>query len=368
MALIVQGGLIMRRKITQRVVTGVGLALLPVVPLWAQTVPADLVDVSIEQLFDANVISDSERDNESKRWHISYRFARSTFDEYYLGTRALTYDDVLWEPTEARTRNNYPVVPTKITQSVQALLLGYDYSDALTLRLSLPYIRQSSDHISIVPGYDDFNISSSGIGDTVLLADYVVNRSINSLLRAHVGVSVPTGSIDEQGDTPRAPGDQQLPYTMQMGSGTWDFPLALAYEKYENTYRWGLDARVTWRSGDNDRDYRLGHKARIGGWVSSRINPWLEPGIGLTYRWQGEISGEDAELSVPNPQFPYPAPVADPNDFGGEQVDLSVFVHLRLNDAGSYARLEYSNPVYLDLNGPQSAQNEQIQFSIGTAF
>jgi len=368
MALIGQLERTQQRCTTMGLAGLLGLLLLPATNSWAQTVPADLVDVSIEQLFDANVISESERDNESKRWHVSYRFARSTFDEYYLGTRSLTYDDVLWEPTEVRTRDNYPVVPTKITQSVQALLVGYDYSDSLTLRLSLPYVRQSSDHISIVPGYDDFNISSSGIGDTVVLADYVLDRSINSVLRAHVGVSVPTGSIDEQGDTPRAPGNQQLPYTMQMGSGTWDFPLAIAYEKYENAYRWGLDARATWRSGDNDRDYRLGHKIRVGGWISTRVNPWLEPGVGFNYRWQGKISGEDAELSVPNPQFPYPAPVADPNDFGGEQLDLSVFVQLRLNESGSYARIEYSNPVYLDLNGPQSAQNEQIQFSIGTAF
>lgn len=355
---------------TYRVIQSLALVVMVMISMIgrAQTVPADLVEVSIEQLFDANVVSDDEREIDKKRWHLSYRYARSTFDEYYIGTNAVTYDDVLWTPAETRTKNNYPVVPTKITQSVQALLVGYDYSDSLTLRLSLPYIRQSSDHISIVPGYDSFNISSSGIGDTVLLADYVMSRSINSLLRVHVGVSVPTGSIDEQGDTPRAPGNQQLPYTMQMGSGTWDTPLAIAYEKFENTYRWGLDARATWRHGDNDRGYRLGHKLRLGGWASTKVNNWFEPGVGLTYRWQGDIKGEDAELAVPNPAFPYPAPVADPNDFGGEQIDLSVFVQWRLGDFGAVARIEYSNPIYLDLNGPQSAQNEQIQFSLGTAF
>ena len=74
--------------------------------------------------------------------------------------------DVLFEPgAEARTEYNYPVVPTEITQEVHALRVGYDLTDATTLRAQLPFVMQSTDHISIVPGYDAFNISSEGIGD-----------------------------------------------------------------------------------------------------------------------------------------------------------------------------------------------------------
>jgi hypothetical protein len=35
----------------------------------------------------------------------------------------------------------------------------------------------------------------------------------------------------------------------------------------------------------------------------------VRPGIHLDYRWQGDIDGEDVSLRVPNPAFPYPAPV-----------------------------------------------------------
>ena len=66
---------------------------------------------------------------------------------------------------------------------------------------------------------------------------------------------MPTGSIDEEGDTPRAPGSQQLPYTMQLGSGTWDFPLFLSFRKYEARWDWGMDASYTLRTCSNDRDY-----------------------------------------------------------------------------------------------------------------
>ena len=42
------------------------------------------------------------------------------------------------------------------------------------------------------------------------------------------GLSFPTGSIDEKGDTPRGKGTQ-VPYTMQIGSGTYDLQPALVY-------------------------------------------------------------------------------------------------------------------------------------------
>ena len=48
----------------------------------AQTVPADLLDVSLEDLFAANVV---ESDTSSRRWHFAYSYGRSTFDEYRDG-------------------------------------------------------------------------------------------------------------------------------------------------------------------------------------------------------------------------------------------------------------------------------------------
>ena len=136
----------------------------------AQTVPADIAEVSIEDLFASNVVTREERARTSKRWHLAYRYLRSDYDEYRSGTRRLSYDDVLWSgPTEPRTDENYPVVPTEISQEVHSLLAAYDFSPSLSFKLSVPFIEQSTDHISIVPNYDEFNISSNGIGDVCLL-------------------------------------------------------------------------------------------------------------------------------------------------------------------------------------------------------
>ena len=178
---------------------------------------------------------------------------------------------------------------------------------------------------------------------------------------------MPTGSIDEEGDTPRAPGNQQLPYTMQLGSGTWDVPLFLSFRKYEARWDWGVDASYTLRTGTNDRDYRLGNKASLGGWLMWKASSVIQPGVRLDYRWRDDIDGEDASLSVPIPAFPYPAPVTNPQAFGGEQLDLTVFARLPLA-SGWYVEGAYSQPLHLDLNGPQSSEKFHFSIEIGTSF
>lgn len=334
----------------------------------AQTVPTDLLDLSIDELFDANIVTEADQVERSRKWHLSYTYAVSDYDEYYIGTRSVTYEDVLFRPgVDARTENNYPVVPTEITQEVHALRVAYDLSAETTIRAQLPFVMQSTDHISIVPGYDAFNISSEGIGDIALVADTTLKQSLNSIWKAGAGISMPTGSIDEEGDTPRAPGNQQLPYTMQLGSGTWDVPLFLSFRKYEARWDWGVDASYTLRTGTNDRDYRLGNKASLGGWLMWKASSVIQPGVRLDYRWRDDIDGEDASLSVPIPAFPYPAPVTNPQAFGGEQLDFTMFARLPLA-SGWYVEGAYSQPLYLDLNGPQSSEKFHFSIEIGTSF
>ena len=273
----------------------------------AQTVPTDLLDLSIEELFDANVVSEADRTERQNRWHLSYTYAIAEYDEYYLGTHSVSYDEVLFTPgVDARTENNYPVVPTEITQEVHAIRVAYDLTQAMTLRAQLPFVMQSTDHISIIEDYDAFNISSEGIGDIALVVDSTVSESLNSIWKVGAGVSMPTGSIDEEGDTPRAAGNQQLPYTMQLGSGTWDLPLFVSFRKYEAQWDWGVDGSFTLRTGENDRDYRLGNKASLGAWLMWKGASAFTPGVRLDYRWRDDIDGEDASLRVSEPRLSLP--------------------------------------------------------------
>lgn len=336
---------------------------------WSQTVPTELLELSIEDLFEANIIDESAQKSTQSKWHLELAFTSSAYDDYYINSSRVTYDDVLFSPgQEARTDKNYPVVPTKIRQEITALQLAYDLSDDITLRGQIPLVHQSTDHISVIPGYDEFNISSNGLGDVVFLADTVLSKTMNSAWRAGGGISFPTGSTDEEGDTPRAPGNQQLPYTMQLGSGTWDFPILVSYQKYEERFTWGLEGQARIRIGKNDRDYRLGNTYSVGGWAERSFGGNITVGIRANYLSRGKIRGNgDQALRVPVPGFPWPAPVVDPNAFGGDQIDAGVYLTGKVAD-NLRLRIRYEIPVWLDLNGPQTALDNTLSVSLSTNF
>jgi hypothetical protein len=336
---------------------------------YGQTVPADLLDLSIEELFAVNVDATTDGSMEKKsRWSFSYNFQKSSFNDYYDGDSKISNQDVLWQPDEERrSSKNYPVVPTKIDQEVHALRVGYNLTDVLSLSVVAPYIRQSTDHISIVQGYDEFKIKSDGLGDISIIGSYQFSGADWGNWRVGLGISVPTGSIDEEGDTPRDPGDQQLPYTMQLGSGTYDIPAFISFGKKEVIYDWGVDLRGKLRLGENDRDYTLGNNLSVSGWTRLTNFEWLQPSVHLSYWYSEKISGMDSDLKVPGP-YPYPAPVVDPDRFGGHQVDLKFGIRIPIVKRIQYVEFLYSVPLYRNLNGPQSGEEYTVGFSFNTAW
>jgi hypothetical protein len=171
-----------------------------------------------------------------------------------------------------------------------------------------------------------------------------------------IGVSLPTGSIDKQGDTPRAPGLQQLPYTMQVGSGTYDMPVNIAYTRTQSHFNWGGELAAKIRFGKNDRDYRLGDRVMFTGWIRFKSFQWVKPSLKLTFEHSDNIHGMDRELLVPA-IFPYPAPVTNPKLFGGQQANIILGLRFPLKSARQSVDLEIGKPIYQSLNGPQTREN-----------
>jgi hypothetical protein len=46
-----------------------------------QTVPTDLLDLSIDELFDANIVTEAEQAERSREWYVSYTYAVSDYDK-----------------------------------------------------------------------------------------------------------------------------------------------------------------------------------------------------------------------------------------------------------------------------------------------
>ncbi len=59
------------RTLVRMTITSGCWALCPLVAL-GQTVPTDLLDLSIDELFDANIVTEAEQVERSRKWHVSY--------------------------------------------------------------------------------------------------------------------------------------------------------------------------------------------------------------------------------------------------------------------------------------------------------
>lgn len=333
-------------------------------PLYAQSTPSEFAELSLRELMHHSI--DDENSAATKKWSFSYSYRYGEFEGYLDGDSSRSFSEVLFVPGETRTDDNFPVLPTEITQEVHLLTLGYALDSKTNVQISLPYIKQGTDHISSVPNYPEFLLTSSGIGDIALRGNFQVLEKGLSTLWVGVGVSLPTGSIDEVGDTPREPGNQQLPYTMQLGSGTYDFPVLIEHH-YANKWRSFFSATI--RSGSNDRNYRLGNSYSTGTTYQFDQYRFLTPSLGMSYKYTDSINGRDEEITVPNPDFPFPAGITNPDLYGGHIVSANTNLRFNFNPEDKRSLdLSFSVPLYQYLNGPQPKKRWSIEVKYGFGF
>ena len=328
-----------------------------------QVTPNELSRLSLEELLGVE-ISDISR---KKRWLLSYEFRYLDIGMYQSGTKRLSFDEVLFSPGEIRTSSNFPIVPTFIKQRVHSFSIGREISTKFSLSVTLPVVSQETAHISSVPGFNEFVLESKGIGDIALLSRYKMHRSAVSSASVGAGISFPTGSINKLGDTPRdGTGSlERLPYTMQIGSGTYDFLAIVSYERDAGNWAFGANGSATLRTGMNENNYRLGNNYGLE--VTARFKGWakIHPGLSVNIRTIDDITGQDETLHVPNSPFPFGASITNADNFGGEKAQVGANVRVCFNDScGLNINLKASIPIYQNLNGIQQRE----RFSLATAI
>ena len=335
---------------------------------FAQSTPSEFAEMSLTDLF-AMSINDVEKSAaQHSRWSVALQRSSVEFKGYLDGDDRISDTDVLWAGPasgQPRTDKNFPVVPDKIVQTAYLLSVGYAFNDKWRAYVTVPYLEQATDHISIVPNYNTFKLKTSGVGDTVVSTSYRLADSALSDLWLTVGLSIPTGSIDEEGDTPRAPGDQQLPYTMQLGSGTYDVPIELNYHA-KGQHDISLALAATIRSGTNSRGYRLGNNYSLAGRYKFNFSNILKPYISIGVRYSDSIHGADTALLVPG-AYPYPAPITNPDLYGGTKIGAQAGIIWRMSDRYRLAA-EIGKPIYQNLNGPQTKEDWRSSILLSRPF
>ena len=288
------------------------------------------------------------------------------------GTSSVDTASILGMPTMmGQPTGKYMAAPTSMDMNMLNFAAGYSFSDDFFAGIMGMYTdnrmdMQFSNMMQGLTKQPGFTMKSRGLMDTMLMSKYRLYADDPFIPSAEAslfaGLSMPTGSIDKRNTThPLAMRQKELlPYGMQLGSGTWDPIIGLLYQRSTSPIWWGVNGRVTLRSGHNKRGYRLGNRAQLDGYVMYQPHvAWVLYGE-LNGDWQGRMHGEVDEArsgasghaTQGNPNSPYMTPLWDPANSGKSQLFTTLGVQwqpvpLQIVDVGVQL------PLYQRMNGLQ---------------
>lgn len=300
--------------------------------------------------------------HEDGEWMLSYRYMHMAMAGNRLGTSDISNETIV--TTIANPFAAMPmmpptlrVVPEEMTMKMHMMGVMYGPNRDLTLMIMAMHHEKEMSHTTYMGGagttvLGSFTARASGWADTKLSVLYRLHEDPIHDVHVSAGVSIPTGSVTKTAEvlTPMgATPTLRMPYAMQLGSGSYDFEPGITYNGHQEDWAWSLFYRGVIRIDENDEGYAFGDKHVLGANVSYLFAPWVSGSLGLAAKTEGSIDGMD-------PLIMAPVQTADPNNYGGERIDLS----LGLNFSGTITDLpghrfgiELSLPVYEDLNGPQ---------------
>tara|TARA_R110002072_G_scaffold1780_11_gene14898 strand:- start:35622 stop:36572 length:951 start_codon:yes stop_codon:yes gene_type:complete len=291
-------------------------------------------DISPDQHGPIGVMGDHT--HKQGEWMFSYRYMVMDMDGNRDGSSRLAPSEILRSGT-----GPYAVSPLNMTMEMHMLGMMYAPSDRYTLMAMIPWQTNKMDHATAVGGR--FETESSDLGD-ISLAVLVPFGESSSWL---VGMSAPTGDLDQRDQTPM--GRAFLPYAMQIGSGTYNLQLGYTLNKQFDDYSVGAQVKGNFPLGENDEDYSVGERYELSGWFAKRIGQfsWSVRG---TYLRNQNYDGADPRYAMG--LATNLVPTVDPDLRGGQRFDVGVGVNWA-HPSGIRLALEYQLPAYQRLDGPQ---------------
>ena len=215
---------------------------------------------------------------------------------------------------------------------------------------------------------DTFQTEADGFGDSSISALVKLLNEGGHHAHVTVGLSLPTGSIRKEDRVLMPDGSvhvRQLPYGMQLGSGTEDLLLGLTYYGLTTSgWNWGAQYRSVIRMGKNNQSYALGDVHALTGWVSYGWKPWISTSLRLEGKTEERIAGRSALISGS-------VPTADPGNYGGDQLTGYAGVNLAGQSGVLRAHrlaVELGVPIVRDLNGLQLQQRYSLNVGYQYSF
>lgn len=292
---------------------------------------------------------------------LSYRYKNMLMKGMRDGTNSIKPSEVV----SATGNYGYMMTPTRMSMDMHMIGAMYGVSDDVTAMVMGHYMENRMDMVNRM-GVNS-KMETQGFGDTAISAmikifddkshDDESGRNLQERLHATIGLSLPTGSTDEKGLRMGSYGN--LPYSMQLGSGTYDPILSVTYFEQKGNFSWGTQANAKIRTGKNNEGYRRGDEYSINSWIAKNLSDWASISAKIEGKTTGKIDGADQNTFGMRNMVP----TFDPNNYGGKTIDLGFGINLYQSE-GSLANhrlaLEYTTPIYQDLNGPQMETQHSV--------
>ncbi len=262
---------------------------------------------------------------------LSYRYGFMDMQENRDGSSGIS---------DAQTLSRFPVAPTNMSMRMHMVGAMVGVTNQFSVGVMGGFATTSMDHIR--RNGTTFETEGIGFTDTKLNGMYEFYNDGHHRFQANMGVSLPTGEIDE-----RAPNGMRLPSTMQLGSGTYDLLPGVSYSGFAGNWSWGSQANAVIRTGRNNNAYQLGDRYQLTAWGARRLSDMVSVSARLDgQRWL-DSEGNDRTFTGT------PAPTFNPTLQAGRRVDALLGVNLLLPDgplAGHRFALEAGVPIYEHLD------------------
>ena len=318
-----------------------------------------------QMLFNPAFGDDIYHTHPSGMWMVTYKLMHMNMSGLRTDTSDVDLNSVGFKRDKPY---NYMMIPTDMTMDMHMFMLMYGITDRLTVMAMANYqINSMGMLMDMGPGKmitREDDMTTRGISDTELRGIYKINK----YLVGSLGISLPTGDIDQTVVMMKK--TYRAPYDMQLGSGTYDLKPALTYNALSDDAKWNWGGQVmyTYRIGENKNDYSLGDNLKVTGWLQRTFGP-LSSWVRLAFNDTGRIHGKDPEIDKlihPVMGMGAPTPDADPNNYGGQRLDGLIGASLQMGSL-SFG-VEGGVPIYQYLNGLQMKTTWIINAGVQVMF
>ncbi len=290
---------------------------------------------------------------------LLYRFMAINMQGLQSDTTPLEKEDVL---------KDFMIAPVQMSMQMHMLETMFAPHNRITLMAMANYqhnaMQMEGAHQHAHGGHEHpvvpHEMSSAGIGDVKLEGVLTLWEMPHLTLLANVGVSFPTDSITQKGDN-----EELLPYSMQLGNGSFEARPGITLFGFHNFWSYGGQLRGTFPLNTNAGGWRYGKTFDVTAWGARRINNWISLGSRLLLSARGNITGSHPDLN------PYMSPSHRPDYSGATLLNFAVSGNVIVPTGtfiGQRLAIEFQIPLYQSFTGIQLKTTWQLTASWQYAF